>query len=173
MKIAVGSTNPVKIAAVKNVVTKIWPNAEVVGVDVKHGTSIQPSTEEEGIKGATNRAILSLKYIDADYGFGLEGNTVETEHGMLLSGWVVAVDRQGNKGIANSGGLLLPEKVALEVRKGRELGPVMDELIHDRNTKQKQGTVGILTNGMINRTEAFEKGVIFALARFINPQYYT
>lgn len=172
MKIVVGSKNPVKIAAVENVVKKIWPDAEVTGIEVGHGTSIQPSSIEEGISGATKRAELALKEGNADIGFGLEGNTRNIEHGMLLDGWVVAIGKKGNRGIANSGSILLPEKVAAEVRKGKELGPVMDELIGEHNTKQKEGTVGILTKGMLTRTQAFEHGVTCALAPFLNPQYY-
>jgi len=172
MKFAVGSKNPVKISAVANAVKKVWKDADVIGVEVDHGTGVQPTSNEAGLKGATLRAELCLKQADSDFGVGIEGNTEETGHGMLLQGWVVIVNRQGEKGIANCGGFLLPERVAKEVRKGRELGPVMDELAGVHNTKQKMGSTGILTNGLISRTEAFEKGVIFALARFLNPQYY-
>jgi len=172
MKIVVGSKNPVKIAAVENIAKKIWPEAEVIGIDVKHDTSIQPATDEEGISGATKRAELALKETDADLGCGLEGNTAETPHGMMLSGWVIAVDKKGQKGVGSSGSVLLPERIAAEIRKGRELGPVMDEFIGEHNTKQKQGTIGILTNGLLTRTITFEHGVACALARFINPHYY-
>ena len=172
MKISIGSKNPVKIKAVENVVKKIWLGAEVVGVEVEHGAGMQPNSDEEAIKGAMNRAQLSLKQTNADYGFGLEGNTLETDHGMMLQGWVVVVDKKGEKGIASCGSLLLPEKIAIEVRKGKELGPVTDVLFGHDNIKQKEGTVGMLTNNMVTRTEAFEKGVIYALARFLNPHYY-
>lgn len=172
MKIAVGSKNPVKIKAVENVVRKIWPGAEVIGVEVAHNANNQPKTDEEAIKGATDRALLSLQEADADFGFGLEGNTVDTNHGMLLSGWVVAVDKHGKRGIACSGSLLLPNKIAAEIRRGGEVGPVTDKMFGHDNIKQKEGTVGMLTNNMVTRTEAFEKGVIFALAPFLNPHYY-
>lgn len=172
MKFAVGSKNPVKIAAVKAAVERVWKDAEVVGVDVNHGTDVQPCCDDDAIEGAIKRAELSMKQADADFGVGLEGNTHETDYGLLLQGWVVILNKKGDKGIANCGGMLLPERVAVEVRKGRELGPVMDELIGGHNTKQKQGTTGVFTNNLISRTEAFEKGVIFALARFLNPQYY-
>ncbi len=172
MKIAVGSKNPVKIASVTNVVKKIWPDAEVVGVEVDHGTSIQPNSTEEGIIGATKRAEMALKEADADLGFGLEGSTNDTKHGMLLDGWVAVVGKNGKKGISSCGCILLPEKIAVEVRKGKELGPAMDAFIGMHNTKQKEGTVGILTKGMINRTQAFEHGVTYALAPFLNPHYY-
>ncbi len=172
MKIAVGSTNPVKIQAVKNAVSKIWPSAEVIGTEVDHGTGVQPNSDEEAIQGATNRAKLSLQKLGADLGFGLEGNTHDTKHGMLMNGWIVVVDKNGTTGIASAGAVQLPEKVAAEVRKGKELGPSMDAFVGTHNVKQKQGTVGVLTNNLVTRTDAFEKGVIYALAKFLNPQYY-
>lgn len=171
-KISVGSKNPVKITAVENVVKKIWPNAEIMATEVSHGISEQPTSDDEAIKGATNRAELSLQKTGADLGVGLEGCTVDTKYGMFLSGWVVAVDKKGKVGIGCGGRLLLPEKVASEVRRGKEVGPVMDKFIGDDNIKQKQGAVGILTNNLLPRTASFEKSIIFALAKFINPNYY-
>lgn len=170
--ISVGSKNPVKIAAVENVVKKIWPDAEVVAVEVGHGISEQPTSDDEAIEGATNRAKLSLEKTGADLGIGMEGHTIDTKHGMFLSGWVVAVDKKDNMGIGGGNNLLLPEKIASEIRKGRELGPVMDEFTGINNIKQKQGAVGFLTNDLITRTTTVEKSIIYALARFITSDYY-
>ena len=167
-----GSENPVKIRGVTNVVKKIWPQAEVIPVDVSPGVSEQPTSDDEAIKGATNRAKLSLQKTGTDIGIGLEGCTLDTVYGMFVSGWVVAVDKKRVTGIGCGGRLLLPEKVASEVRKGRELGPVIDEFVGECNTKQKQGAVGILTNNLVSRTAAFERTVIYALTKFIKPEYY-
>lgn len=172
MRVSVGSKNPVKLASVKNVVKKIWPDAEVVDAEVSSLVRDQPMSNEESIEGALNRANSSLKKTGADIGIGLEGGVYDTKYGMFLSGWVVAADRNGTIGIGGGGGLLLPEKIASELRCGKELGPVMDEFTGEHNIKHKQGTVGVLTNNLIPRTDAFEKSVIFALARFINPEYY-
>jgi non-canonical (house-cleaning) NTP pyrophosphatase len=40
------------------------------------------------------------------------------------------------------------------------------------NTKQKMGTVGVLTENVIDRTEYYKQAVIFALIPFINPELY-
>ncbi len=172
MKIAIGSKNPVKIKAVENIVSKIWPEAEMVSVNVPSGISEMPKSDQEAIIGANTRAKNALELVKADLGIGLEGNCQEMDHGMFLTGWVSAIDKHGNIGLGNSGGTLLPEKVAKEIRKGKELGPVMDEIIGDHNTKQKSGAIGFLTNNHVPRTEAFERGVIFALTRFIKSEVY-
>jgi inosine/xanthosine triphosphatase len=172
MKIAVGTQNPVKVAAVMNVVKRVWPGSEIISVKVPSDVSEQPMSDEEAIEGARNRARLALEKTGADLGIGLEGCGVETEYGMFLTGWVVAVDKKGRMGIGCGGRMLLPSKVASEVRKGKELGPVMDAFVGDHNTKQKEGAVGILTRGLIVREEAFHVPLIYALARFYNNEWY-
>jgi len=171
-KIAIGSLNPVKTRAVENVINKVWPGAEIVCVNVPSGVSDQPISDEESIMGATNRARLALENTNADLGIGLEGGVNDSEHGMFLCSWCVALDKNGVKSVGCGGRLLLPEKIANELRKGKELGPVMDELLNDHNVKQKQGTVGILTNNLVTRTAAFERAVIYALTKFINSKNY-
>ncbi len=172
MRIAVGSENPVKITGVENAVKRIWADAEILAVGCPSGVSEQPMSDDEAIEGAVNRALSSLRKTGADLGIGLEGCTIDTKYGMFVSGWAVAIDRKGEMGIACGGRLLLPEKVAAEVRKGRELGPVMDEFVGEDNIKRKQGAVGVLTNNLVPRTAAFERTLIYALARFICPDYY-
>lgn len=171
-KIAIGSKNPVKVKAVKNAVRRIWPNVDFYSIDVDSGISNQPRSNEEAIEGALNRARLSLEKIMADLGVGLEGCTFDTEYGMFVTGWVAVVDRYGRLGLGTSGGVLLPENIAVEIRDGKELGPVMDSFLGQYNIKHKQGTIGVLTNGLISRTKSFEIAVIYALARFINYDLY-
>ena len=60
MKIALGSLNAAKLAAVKQGVAVYWPEAEVVGHDVPSGVRPQPLGHEEIILGALNRARAAL-----------------------------------------------------------------------------------------------------------------
>jgi inosine/xanthosine triphosphatase len=171
MLIIVGSKNPVKVASVENIVKKIWPGADITSMDVYSGVDEQPTTDDEAIRGAINRAKACVEK-GADIGFGLEGNTQDTEHGMFVTSWAAAADKEGTIGIGSGGKFLLPEKIAKEIRKGRELGPVMDELTQEKNTKQKYGSIGFFTNGMVTRTDGFEMAVTLALTKFIKPEYY-
>lgn len=172
MLVAVGTTNPAKIEAVRAAVQRVWKNVEVRSVFANSKVSLQPRSDEEAIRGAINRAKNALKKLNADFGFGLEGTVVETKHGMFLCGWVAAVDKSGRLGLACTSKIELPERVAEEIRKGRELGPVMDEIVGENNTKKKQGAVGILTNNLVVRSKVFEQAVLLALAKFVNPKYY-
>ncbi len=171
-KVTVGSTNPVKLAAVTNAIRQIWPTAVVVGLAAESGVHVQPLSDEEAIRGALNRARLALARGEAELGVGVEGNTVEMAAGLFSTAWVVVVNQAGVVGLGSSGRLLLPDAVAQAIRAGAELGPLMDEFSGEQNTKHKLGAIGILTNGLITRTAALEMATVLALARFINPQFY-
>ncbi|MEM4229289.1 MAG: DUF84 family protein [Thermoproteota archaeon] len=48
----------------------------------------------------------------------------------------------------------------------------MDNIIGIKETKRKMGAVGILTNGMVDRQEAWEKTLIYAMTRKLKPELY-
>lgn len=172
IKIAIGSKNPVKIKACHNVAEKIWGEVEVLSFAVPSGVAKQPLTEKETIQGAINRAKGAREQGDADYGFGLEGSAVEIDGRMFLTGWVAVVDRKGEMGIGGGGRTMLPKKIAARLKAGEELGPVMDDILNQRNTKQGLGAVGILTGGLKPRQQSTEDSVLYALTRFIRPGLY-
>jgi len=172
MIIAVGSQNPVKIKAVQDVVNKIWKDAEVLSINADSKVSDQPHSEEEAILGATNRAKQALLEGNADLGIGIEGYNIDKKQGTFVAGLSVAIDKRGEIGYGYSGKILLPQKVAEAVKKGKELGDVMNELTEIENVKQKQGAAGIFTKGIISRKTALEMAVVYSLTKFIVPEYY-
>ena len=167
MKIAVGSTNPVKVRAVRNVARKLYPNVEIIPVEVPSGVSEQPMGDDETRRGAVNRARAARRAARADWGVGLEGGAIETEFGMMTNAWCAIVDRQGWVGIGGSANMLLPDRVAERVRAGIELGHAMDEFASVQDVKYKMGAIGILTQGLSDRRRAYEFIVKLALARFL------
>ncbi len=172
MKIAVGSTNPAKIAAVRQMVAQIWPDCQLLPCAVPTGVSVMPLSDAECIAGARNRAAAAQQQTQADLGIGLEGGVQAEPVGLVLTAWAVIVDSHGQEGIGSSGRLPLPAFVAAQIRQGAELGPVMDALLGETNVKQKDGAVGAFTNGLINRRDALAMAVAYALAPFITPHFY-
>lgn len=172
MNIAVGSTNPVKVTAVRLTVERIWPEAEVHAITVPSGVSAMPMSDAETIAGARNRAIAARQQLDADLGIGLEGGVHPEPFGLMLQGWVVVVDKHGREGLGGAARLPLPKAIAARVRTGEELGLVMDDILGQNNVKQKEGAVGILTAGLVLRHETFAVAVAYALASFIAPEFY-
>jgi inosine/xanthosine triphosphatase len=172
MKIAVGSTNPVKIAAVQAVMTRAWPAVEIVSLDVPSGVSVMPFSDNECIMGARNRATAARVALDADLGVGLEGGVQPHTVGLMLVGWVVIVASDGRAGVGGSPRLPLPDSIASRILAGAELGPVMDDLLGEANIKQKGGAIGALTGGLVMRQEAFATAVAYALSPFVAPTFY-
>lgn len=130
MKVAVGSTNPVKIQAVSKAFKKVWPKKkwEVIGIKVPSGISDQPMSDEESIKGATNRARRAIKKLNADYGVGLEGGIHKIGKKWFDCGWMVVIDKKGGLGIGSSARIETPKVMIKMIKKGMELGDVNDVL---------------------------------------------
>jgi len=174
MKVAVGSTNPVKINAVKTAFEKVFPKRKwiVEGVKVSSGVSDQPMSDLESIKGARTRAKKAMKELNADYGVGLEGGLQKVGSNWFDSGWMVIVDRNGIEGIGSSIRMHSPMKMMKLIKQGKELGDVDDILFSKSNSKQGEGHFGLMSKNTVTRTSAYVDGVISALVRFIQPQLY-
>ena len=86
MKINIGSKNPAKINALKEII-KDYPklsSAKVVSIDASSNVSEQPKSLKEAIKGAKNRAKNS--FLNCDYSFGVESGifkVVESNSGYM------------------------------------------------------------------------------------------
>ena len=167
-RIAVGSKNPVKLAAARAVMTRLVPAIVVEPVEVPSGVPDQPFGDDETIRGALARARASREKLDADFGIGLEGGVVEMADGtMRTCAWAAVVARSGRHGVGGSLAMPLPESVARMIRGGTELGHAMDKLTGHSNTKHGAGAVGILTGGLVDRQAAYEVLVAYALSPFL------
>lgn len=172
MKIAIGSQNPVKLEAVKDGLSKVFPRSDFIPVEVESGVPDQPIGDHETSKGAINRAKRAIEATGADLGVGLEGGVEDTDHGMMNTVWVAIVDGKGKVSLGGGLHAHVPETVAIKIRKGMELGMAMDELTGKQNTKHKEGSIGILTKGLINRKEAYESIVRLAVTKFVSPELF-
>jgi len=170
---AVGSENPVKINCVAEAVKAFWPEVSAVGVGTDSGVSAQPDSDHEMLAGALNRARQALeKTPEANFGVGLEGGTLDAEDGMWAYAWIVVVDRAGHVGKGQSGRFLLPAAIAQMVRDGVELGEADDRFFGRSNSKQQDGAIGILSDGVVTRMDLYQPAVVFALLPFVHPEFY-
>lgn len=164
MHVVAGTLNPGKLTGAEAAVRRYWPDAAFAGVAVDHGTAAQPLTREQTLEGAIARARLARRHADADIGLGIEGGTVETVYGMLVELWVAALTRSGELHIGGGPSIELPVGIAAEVRRGRELGPVVDEHFQVTGQKHGGGVIALLTAGNIERIEVCRLAVLCALA---------
>jgi len=172
VSVAVGSKNPVKLAAATAVFRSAFPAARAEAVAVASGVPDQPFGDAETIAGARTRALAARAALDADFGVGLEGGVVEEGDSMRSCAWCVVVHRDGREGVGGSLAMPLPPAVAAMIREGAELGHAMDTLVAQRGTKHGQGAVGILTAGRIDRQGAYEVLVTYAIAPFLTPELF-
>ena len=172
MKIAIGSENPVKVAAVQSVVAQVWPSAHILPLTVDSGVSAMPMSDRECLVGARNRAHNAMREEEADLGIGLEGGVNAGSNRLFILGWVVAACSDGREGIGGTARIPLPKHMADRINDGEELGDVIDEILGEKNIKMKGGTVGALTDGLVPRREAFATAVAYALSPFLVPHLH-
>ncbi|MGM0580903.1 MAG: inosine/xanthosine triphosphatase [Bacteroidota bacterium] len=168
LKVIIASKNPVKIEATKAAFQRKFPDQsfEYEGVSVPSDVSDQPMTHKETQEGAYNRADnAKTKFPEADYWVGIEGGIHDDEFGMQAFAWVVVLSKSiSNR--AQTAIFYLPAAIAKLVRSGIELGEADDIYFGRTNSKQKDGAVGILTNGEIDRKAYYEHAMIMALIPF-------
>lgn len=168
--VAVGSANPVKLAAARAVLARVAPDAVVTGVAVPSGVPAQPWGDDETRRGARTRATGARARAGAELGIGFEGGVVAEADGSLRScAWAAVVGADGVEGIGGSLAMPLPAAVARRLRAGEELGHAIDGLTGESGTKHRGGAVAVLTAGLVDRQRAYEVILSYALARFLAP----
>lgn len=175
IKVVVGSRNPVKVAAVRAVFSRLYPGCEVAGVDVTLPPHVpaMPLGEEITREGAAQRAHRALQSDPAAlYGVGLEGGVTFESGRAYLQNWVAVLRRDRVLSEACSERLELPEAIGEAVRSGAELGPLMERRFGIADIGQREGAVGFLTGGLLDRQAFFEGALACALARFVHPELY-
>jgi len=172
MKIKVGTHNPLKVRATRNVMEKIYTNVDVDGIEVDSGVGDQPIGLDETIQGAVNRARNA--FLDADLSVGIESGLLAAPHsitGYLDLQWCAIYDGERIT-LGVSAGFEYPPVVVEEVLKGQEVGEVMDEVTGVEKLGQKTGAVSILTKGLLDRTENTEQCVLMAMIPRMNKGVY-
>ena len=171
--VAVGSQNPVKIAAAEAVLRRVTgDDVAITAIEVDSGVPVQPWGNEVSLQGALNRACAAREAGGAHLGVGFEGGLLDVAGHVFTCAWCVVVTEDGTTGIAGGESILLPPSVAAAVRDGAELGPAMDQLTGLHNTKQDGGAIGNLTGGLLTRQSAYEHLLLLAMARLRTPEYY-
>lgn len=174
MLVAIGSRNPVKLAATRAGFRAVWPDVSwtFAAIDVSSGVPDQPMSNEESICGARNRAAAAQARCAAAYGVGIESGLTEIAGTWFSTGWVVIVDRDGREGISSSMVRPVPLPSLALVRQGMELGHANDQVFGKTNSKQATGMIGLLTNDILTREGVFRDAVISALTRFLHPELF-
>lgn len=165
LKLAVASTNPAKINAVTDCMKELGLHTEISAAETASGVSAQPFSNEETRQGAINRAVAALGH-NFDLAIGLEGGVYELEGTMYVCNWGALASSAGKIYTAGGAQIPLPEEIAMELRNGKELGPVMDDYANETGIRHHKGAIGILTDGLINRGEMFGHIVTILIGQY-------
>lgn len=150
--VVVGSTNPTKVNAIK----QLFPEKTIEFINAPSKVTEQPFSDEETKEGAVNRATYAVKHVtNATIGIGLEGGVTLLKEKLYLCNWGALVTNKGEKFVASGAKILLPNPIAKRLKAGEQLGKVMADLTADKNVRRKDGAVGILTNGRMKRQQMY------------------
>lgn len=177
-RIVVASQNPVKAGAIQGAFERLFPKQpfEIEMVAAPSGVSDQPMSDAETRQGAENRAaVAQALQPDADWWAGLEGGIADAgsdhDDGMCAFAWIV-VHSATHRGAARTATFPLPPAVAELIRRGTELGDADDQVFGHENSKQKEGAIGILTGGLVDRRTLYEHAAVMAMIPLKNAALF-
>ncbi len=160
INIAVGSANPVKVAAVRSVMERIYGEVRITGIDVPSGVPPQPFGDQTH-QGSVNRAKAALG--DHDMAVGIEAGVFEMFDGLYDIQHCTVITRDGRMTFGQGSGFRYPDSIADLVRKGMTVGDAVKQVYGNNEIGKKQGAIGLLSNGLIDRKTLTEQSVIAAM----------
>lgn len=160
MDIAVGSANRVKVAAVRTVMEKVYGDVRITAVDVPSGVPDQPFGDQTH-QGSENRAKAALG--DHDMAVGIEAGVFEMLDGLYDIQHCTIISRDGKVTYGHGSGFRYPDRIAELVRRGMTVGDAVHEVYGNTDIGKRQGAVGLLSKGLIDRKTLTEQSVTAAM----------
>jgi inosine/xanthosine triphosphatase len=169
ISVAVGSTNQVKVEAVRLAFEPYFDSA-IIAVHASSDVSPQP-LGNDAFRGARNRAAHAMELAKCDMAVGVEGGIIDLDGARYAFAAVAIVDARGRESTATTGLFPLPLEALRLVDEGLELGEAMDKITGISDVKHGPGAVGVLTKGVIDRTALYRHGTTLALIPHLNRQF--
>ncbi len=178
-KIAVGSTNRVKVEAVEELF-KEWgvEVLEITSLATASGVRDQPLTLEETLSGAKNRAIAAYHSLkQKGLGIGIESGLMPAPGSTTgyLEATVCCFFDGEHLATGLSCGFEVPSHVLdLVLEKGMDLGQACyaQNIGGEPGLGSREGLVGLVTGGRIPRKNYTKQAVAMALGQWLHPDWY-
>lgn len=177
-KVWVWTTNPIKVAAVQDVFTRLWLwHIEVAWFNSTSHVSEMPLSTEETKKWSYNRALQLMERGIFDMAFwlewGVEFTTLPNGKNSCMLFWrTTIIDATWYVSSWSSWMLPIPWEVAFALQWWAELGPYISEKTWIDNMKQKWWTIWFLSRWVISRQEAFETASTQAVIPWLHKDLY-
>ncbi len=169
LSVAVGTTNKVKVDAVREILKEYAHLAEanVRSVKTESGVSDQPKSLEETIRGAMNRAQSARG--DSTYGFGIESGLMsvpKTKSGFMdVCACAIYDGTEFHLGLSSAWEFPDPNVTKLMTEQGMNMSEAINHTGMTSNAEigAAEGAIGILTKGRVDRKEYSKQAIRMAL----------
>lgn len=179
MKINVGSLNPNKINAAKEIFSEyeIFTNCEVIGIEAPSEISEQPLTIDEIFTGAKNRARNA--FTNCDLSIGLESGITPLQTARTgyigICGCAIYTGQENDFYYGQGMAFEYPTEVIKKVLTNKlDLDTAFKQagLTQENRIGYKNGIIGFLTNNKITRKNLAKDAIQMALVSFLNKDLY-
>jgi inosine/xanthosine triphosphatase len=171
LRVFVGTGNDIKVEAVARVFRRIFGRVEIRAREVDSGVSPQPYGDE-AVRGAVSRARRAIG--DGDFGVGIEAGLVWNEEAgdHLDVQYCAIVDRAERVTIGSGPGFVHPPAIMRMVEDGMTVGEAVEALTGIQDIGRREGAIGFLTEGRMDRTKLTEIAVLMAMVPRIRRELY-
>ena len=174
MLIAVGTSNIIKVNAVKEAFCKFYNNVRIINISV-NSLLPQPVTLCGTVNGAVARAKIALQKLnDAELGVGIEAGLMEVPDlkTYLNVQFAAIIDRVGKITLGSSPGFQLPSDVTrLVLIERMEVDKAVQFLYGIKGVREKGGIIELMTKGIISRNELITNALIMAIVPRISESH--
>jgi len=175
--VAVGTTNRVKLEAVRDAFQRVFGSVVVKGYKVDTGVSAQPKGRET-ITGARNRAQNAADACPRDFHphffVGIEAGLFKVPQirKYMDVQYCAVADRGGHFTYGHSPGFYYPPEFDKMIEAGEEVSDIIEELYGIKNIGKKNGAIGFLTDNAVTRKDLLVASVLMALVPRIKRVLY-
>jgi non-canonical (house-cleaning) NTP pyrophosphatase len=161
MKIMIGTTSKIKLAAIESVIASL-PVRENIQFSIRayNVESQVPDTPfgNQTIQGAKNRVetLFNRFYEEADLFVGLESGLIERYGNIYEECWCAIRDKNNNQFFGYSSGFMLPKEVTTQMDLGKTHIEVLKILSTNLHLNSKD-TWSIYSKGALSRTESIKE----------------
>ncbi len=172
--LCIGSVNPVKVKGVRTAFEQFFTIGKVHSKKVSTSVGNQPMGLDKIIKGALERATDSLEP-DCDYGVGVEAGFYLLNNEPFDVEVSYIIEKNGSHSYGLSPSFPIPRKIYDAIVKGmfNELEEAVELLTGVERIGEREGFIGFLTKGRLERYVLSYTATIMALVKLLNKELYS
>ncbi|MBA3733069.1 DUF84 family protein [Patescibacteria group bacterium] len=169
MKIAIATASELKIRALKDALSVLNIDAEILFGKTSSGVAEQPFGYLETSKGAHNRVMQCKEAFDPDIAVAVESGLIPIEGSHFDIACVHVISKEGKESIAYSSGYFIPEWMVKEVRvNNTDIGIIAQRL---SNSTDKD-PLNYFSKELIKREALLSQAIVLALIKLLNEDKY-